>query len=123
MAFTYEIVKPIAKIGSTGELEAELNLIRFNGRAEKYDLRRWRVKDGERRMQKGITLTGEELHALRDVLNDLEDLYSNWNDSGLECHKSLLLHIPLCAFPEHKCRDIPVLLRLAPPPFQLLEFF
>lgn len=74
MAFTYEIVKPIAKIGSTGELAAELNLIRFNGRAEKYDLRRWRVKDGERRMQKGITLTGEELHALRDVLNDLEDL-------------------------------------------------
>ena len=37
MAFTYEIVKPIAKIGSTGELAAELNLIRFNGRAEKYD--------------------------------------------------------------------------------------
>lgn len=74
MAFTYEIVKPIAKIGSTEELAAELNLIRFNGRAEKYDLRRWRVKDGERRMQKGITLTREELHALRDVLDDLEDL-------------------------------------------------
>ena len=72
--FTYTIEKRLGTVSNAGALPIELNFVSFNGRAEKYDLRRWRVKDGERRMQKGITLTGEELHALRDVLNDLEDL-------------------------------------------------
>lgn len=44
-------------------------------------------------------------------------------DSGSECHKSRLLHTLLRAFSEHKCRDILVLLRSAPPSFEFLEFF
>ena len=72
--FTYTIEKRFGTVSNAGSLPIELNLVSFNGRAEKYDLRRWRAKDGERRMQKGITLTREELYALRDVLNDLEGL-------------------------------------------------
>ena len=55
MAFTYEIVKKIATIAETGGNSVELNIIRYGNKAPKYDLRRWRVKDEKRRMQKGIT--------------------------------------------------------------------
>lgn len=53
----------------------ELNLISFNDSEPVYDLRNWTENTaGERRMGKGITLTLDELHALRDALNDLQDL-------------------------------------------------
>lgn len=71
MAFTYEIVKKIATIAESGGNSVELNMIRYGNKAPKYDLRRWRVKDGVRRMQKGITLNAEELHMLRYVLNGM----------------------------------------------------
>ena len=34
----------------------------------KYDLRRWYVKDGEKRAAKGITLSGEELEELGKLI-------------------------------------------------------
>lgn len=71
MAFTYEIVKKIATIAETDGNSVELNMIRYGNKAPKYDLRRWRVKDGARRMQKGITLNEVELHMLRNVLNGM----------------------------------------------------
>jgi len=71
MAFTYEIVKKIATIAETGGNSVELNIIRYGNKAPKYDLRRWRVKDEKRRMQKGITLDEEELHILRNVLDGM----------------------------------------------------
>lgn len=53
----------------------ELNLISFNDADPVYDLRNWtETGAGERRMGKGITLTLDELRALRDALNDLQDL-------------------------------------------------
>lgn len=48
----------------------ELNLISWNDRAPKYDLRDW-SPDGQS-MGKGITLTKEELLALRDLLNTMD---------------------------------------------------
>ena len=48
----------------------ELNLISWNEKAPKYDLRDW-APDHEK-MGKGVTLTVEELKALRDLLNGLE---------------------------------------------------
>lgn len=70
--FTYEIVKPIAVLSDSGTLTTELNVISYSGNEPKYDLRKWRTSDGEKKMQKGITMTKEELSALRDVLNGLD---------------------------------------------------
>jgi hypothetical protein len=48
----------------------ELNLVSWNDRAPKYDIREW-SPDGST-MAKGITLTKEELVALRDLLNQMD---------------------------------------------------
>ena len=39
----------------------------------KYEIRIWKEKDGEMKATKGIGLTGEELLALRDLLNEMEE--------------------------------------------------
>lgn len=73
--FTYTIEKRFGTASNAGALPIELNLISFNGAAPRYDLRKWRDKGTEHTMQKGITLTREELLDLRDFLNDLgEDI-------------------------------------------------
>lgn len=72
--FTYEIVKPIAVLSDSGKLTTELNIISYSGNEPKYDLRRWYAGDGEKKMQKGITMTKEELISLRDVLNGLGEI-------------------------------------------------
>ena len=67
----YEIVKKIGVVSKAGSGWAkELNLISWNDREAKYDLRDWSA-DGSK-MGKGVTLTREELVALRDLLNGLE---------------------------------------------------
>ena len=48
----------------------ELNLISWNEKAPKYDLRDWSPE--HEKMGKGVTLTSEELKALRDLLNRME---------------------------------------------------
>ena len=48
----------------------ELNLISWNGKAPKYDLRDWALE--HEKMGKDVTLNTEELRALRDLLNGLE---------------------------------------------------
>ena len=48
----------------------ELNLVSWNGRAPKYDIRDW--SPGHEKMGKGVTLSREELLALRDLLNSWE---------------------------------------------------
>ena len=47
----------------------ELNLISWNNREPKYDLRDW--DPNHEKMGKGITLTAEELIVLRDILNEM----------------------------------------------------
>jgi hypothetical protein len=67
----YDIVKKIGVVSKAGSGWAkELNLISWNDREAKYDLRDWSA-DGSK-MGKGVTLTREELIALRDLLNQLE---------------------------------------------------
>lgn len=48
----------------------ELNLISWNGKEPKYDLRDWAPE--HEKMGKGITLTIEDLKSLRDLLNDMK---------------------------------------------------
>jgi hypothetical protein len=67
----YDIVKKIGVVSKAGSGWAkELNLISWNDREAKYDLRDWSA-DGSK-MGKGVTLTRDELVALRDLLNQLE---------------------------------------------------
>ncbi len=67
----YEIVKKVGVLSKSASGWAkELNLISWNDREAKYDLRDWSA-DGEK-MGKGVTLTKEELSALRDLLNSME---------------------------------------------------
>jgi hypothetical protein len=67
----YEIVKKIGVLSKAGSGWAkELNLISWNDREPKYDLRDWSA-DGEK-MGKGVTLTKEELSALKELLNSME---------------------------------------------------
>lgn len=48
----------------------ELNLISWNGREAKYDIREWAPE--RENMGKGITFTKDELKALRDILNSID---------------------------------------------------
>jgi hypothetical protein len=48
----------------------ELNLISWNGKEPKFDLRDWAPE--HEKMGKGITLNNEELKALRELLNGME---------------------------------------------------
>lgn len=66
----FEIVKKIGVLStSTRGWSKELNLISWNDREPKYDIRDW-APDGET-MGKGVTLSKEELLALKNLLDSL----------------------------------------------------
>jgi len=48
----------------------ELNLVSWNGREPKYDIRDW--APDHNKMGKGITLTADEIILLRDLLNEMD---------------------------------------------------
>ena len=67
----YEIVQKVGVLSrSASGWAKELNVISWNDREPKYDLRDWSA-DGSK-MGKGVTLSLEELLALRELLNNLE---------------------------------------------------
>jgi hypothetical protein len=67
----YEIVKKIGVLSKSASGWAkELNLVSWNDREPKYDLRDWSA-DGQK-MGKGVTLSREELVALKELLNSME---------------------------------------------------
>ena len=67
----FEIVKKIGVLSkSASGWEKQLNLMRWNDRDPKYDIREW-SPDGEK-MGKGVTLSKEELLALKELLEKLE---------------------------------------------------
>jgi hypothetical protein len=69
--FTFKIVKKIGVLSSSDKgWEKQLNLICWNERDPKYDIREW-SPDGEK-MGKGVTLSKEELLALKELLNKIE---------------------------------------------------
>lgn len=69
--FKYEIVERIAVL-STGVngWERQLNLISWNDRPAKYDIRDW-APDGNK-MGKGISLSHDEIAVLKGILEELE---------------------------------------------------
>ena len=67
----YEILEKIGVLTESGRgWRKELNLISWNDRAPKYDLREW-SPDGEK-MGKGITLSKEGLVALKEILDRMD---------------------------------------------------
>ena len=69
--FQYEITKHIGVISESDKgWTKEVNLISWNNRDPKHDIRDWAPE--HEKMGKGITLTKEELRELRDILNDMD---------------------------------------------------
>ena len=69
--FKFKIIKKIGVLSKSASGWAkELNLISWNERDPKYDLREW-SPDGVK-MGKGVTLSKEELLALKELLNKIE---------------------------------------------------
>ena len=66
----YEIVRELAVLseGSKG-WSKELNLISWNDREPKYDIREW--SPNHEKMGKGITLSKDEIQKLAEVLSSL----------------------------------------------------
>ena len=71
MAFKYEITERIAVLSTnSSSWERQLNLISWNDHEPKYDIRDW-SPDGSK-MGKGISMTKEDLIALKGILDDME---------------------------------------------------
>lgn len=71
----FEIVENLGVIGtSTKNWTKEINLVSWNGRKAKIDIRDW--DENHEKMGKGIILSKEELKALKDILDtiDIDDL-------------------------------------------------
>lgn len=67
----YEIIKKIGVLSTSASgWSKELNLISWNDREPKYDLRDW--SEDHSKMGKGTTLIKEELSALKELLNSIE---------------------------------------------------
>ncbi|MFD3157280.1 YdbC family protein [Haloimpatiens sp. FM7330] len=67
----YEIKEEVGVLSESSKgWKKELNLISWNGREPKYDLRDWATE--HEKMGKGVTLNMEELKKLREVLNNMD---------------------------------------------------
>ena len=67
----FEIEKELGVIAESAKgWKKELNLVSWNGKEAKFDLREW-SQDHEK-MGKGVTLSNDELRALKELLNNIE---------------------------------------------------
>ncbi|MBQ4095500.1 MAG: YdbC family protein [Oscillospiraceae bacterium] len=65
---TYEITETLGVLSENAKgWTKELNLISWNGREPKYDIREW--SPDHTRMGKGVTLTNEEFDMLKAIIN------------------------------------------------------
>lgn len=69
MAIKYDIVENLGILSTNAKgWTKELNLVSWNEREAKYDIRDW--NEDHTRMSKGITLTDEEARVLKEILLD-----------------------------------------------------
>ena len=69
--FTYEIVEQVGVLSqNTNGWSRQINRISWNGREPKYDIRDWAPNN--EKMGKGISLSGEELQILKEILNSMD---------------------------------------------------
>ncbi|MDR3311875.1 MAG: YdbC family protein [Spirochaetaceae bacterium] len=68
--FAFDITQQLGVVVSgKGGWATELNMVSWNGREPKYDIRPW--SPDHQKMGKGITLTKEDLQSLKALLNTL----------------------------------------------------
>jgi len=71
MAIKYEIKETIGVLSENDKSwSKELNLISWNDRPAKYDIRDWAPE--HEKMGKGVTLSLEELRILKKILNEID---------------------------------------------------
>lgn len=67
----FEIVETIGVLSESAKgWKKELNLISWNGREPKYDIRDW--SENHEKMGKGVTLSKEEVASLKSLLSNIE---------------------------------------------------
>ena len=67
----YEIKESLGVLSESAKgWTKEFNLVSWNDREPKYDLREW--SPDHEKMGKGATLTNDELLKLKDILNSIE---------------------------------------------------
>ncbi len=66
----YDVTKEYGVLSEKNGWTRELNLVSWNEREPKFDIRDW--SPDKSKMGKGITLTAEEVKTLRDLLNEIE---------------------------------------------------
>lgn len=71
----YEVIEECGTVAErSGGYELKLRYISWNGKDPRYDLRPWKVDDeGKEVCGKGITLTGEELESLGNLIKGMEE--------------------------------------------------
>jgi len=70
--FSYEIKKHIGVISEgSGGWTRELNLISWNGKEPKYDIRDWGPE--HEKMGKGITLSAKDIKVLQELFSQIEE--------------------------------------------------
>lgn len=71
MAFSFKVVKEIGVLSEgPGGWQKELNLVSWNERDPKYDIREWDAN--HEKMRKGVTLTADEVAELKEILNAVD---------------------------------------------------
>lgn len=71
--FKYEIQETIGTLSESAKgWKKEVNLISWNGREPRYDIREWSPE--REKMGKGVTLSLEELRELKKTLNQMDVL-------------------------------------------------
>jgi hypothetical protein len=73
---TFEIKETLGVLSESAKgWTKELNLVSWNGREPKYDIREW---DSEhQKMGKGLTFSKEELVKLKGFIDGIEEVFSN----------------------------------------------
>ena len=73
--FSYEIKKEFGKLGENSK--KELNIVSWNEKEPKIDIREWYEQDGVKKCGKGVSLTNDEakelVNLLSEYLNDDDD--------------------------------------------------
>ena len=68
----FEIVKHIGVLGENAKgWKKELNIVSWNERTPKLDIRDW--DENHEKMGKGVTLFPEEVHQLKELLEDFDE--------------------------------------------------
>jgi hypothetical protein len=69
---TYEVIENHGIVGKrSGDWQIELRYMSWNGNEPKYDLRPWADTDEGEKCGKGITLSGEEMETLYEILTKI----------------------------------------------------